>query len=448
MLNNLKLELEQRQAQGLMRQRRLLDSPQAEHIVADDKKYLSFCSNDYLGLANHPALIKAMQNAAADSGVGSGASNLITGHHRYHDNLEKQLAKFVQMPAALVFSTGYMANIGVVSSLVGRGDAVFCDKLNHACLNDGAILSRADFKRFAHNDVAALEKLLQESPAKCKLIAVDAVFSMDGDIAPLPAYLRLCEQYDAYLYVDDAHGFGVLGEHGRGSVSHFAEQLGDVMRDTRLNSAQHNTPSPSMGEGWGEGEFLATSAPSPQPSPARGEGVAPHLYAAGTRTISPRIIYMATLGKAAGVAGAFVAGQQVVIDYLIQNARSYVYSTPAPPALSATLSASIHLIEKGDDLRAHLQHLIATLKANLQLKTWHLMPSDTAVQPLVIGSNHAAVSLSEHLQSQGILVPAIRPPTVPKNTARLRISLSAAHSKNDVIKLAQAINEAEKVINK
>ena len=441
MLNSLKLELEQRQAQGLMRQRRLLDSPQAEHIMANGKKYLSFCSNDYLGLANHPALIKAMQNAAADSGVGSGASNLITGHHRYHDNLEKQLAQFVQMPAALVFSTGYMANIGVVSSLVGRGDAVFCDKLNHACLNDGAILSRADFKRFAHNDVAALEKLLQASHAKRKLIAVDAVFSMDGDIAPLPAYLRLCEQYDAYLYVDDAHGFGVLGEHGCGSVSHFAEELGAVMRDARLNSTQHNTPSPLMGQGWGEGELCGNFTPSPQPSPARGEGVI-----ANTQAVSPRIIYMATLGKAAGVAGAFVAGEQVVIDYLIQNARSYVYSTPAPPALSATLSASIHLIEKGDDLRAHLQHLIATLKANLQLKTWHLLPSDTAVQPLVIGSNHAAVSLSEHLQSQGILVPAIRPPTVPKNTARLRISLSAAHSKNDVIKLAQAINEAEKVL--
>ncbi len=388
MLNALKLELEQRKANGLMRQRRLLDSPQAEHIVANDKKYLSFCSNDYLGLANHPALIAALQAAAGDSGVGSGASNLITGHHRYHDDLEKKLAKFVQMPAALVFSTGYMANIGVVSSLVGRDDAVFCDKLNHACLNDGAVLSRADFKRFAHNDVTQLEKMLQASKGKQKLIAVDAVFSMDGDIAPIPAYLQLCERYDAYLYVDDAHGFGVLGEHGRGSLSHY--------------QITENMPK------------------------------------------SPRVIYMATLGKAAGVAGAFVAGEQVVIDYLIQHARSYVYSTPAPPALSATLSASINLIEKGDDLRAHLQHLIATLKANLRLQTWQLWPSNTAVQPLVVGSNQAVVGLSEYLQKQGILVPAIRPPTVPVNTGRLRISLSAAHSENDVIQLAKAINEAEK----
>ena len=385
MLASLQRELDQRKVDGLLRQRRLLDSPQAEYIVANDKKYLSFCSNDYLGLANHPKLIAAMQNAAADSGVGSGASNLITGHHRYHDRLEKQLAKFVQMPAALVFSTGYMANIGVLGALVGRGDAIFADKLNHACLNDGGYYSMAEFKRFAHNDVAALEKLLKASTAKHKLIAVDAVFSMDGDIAPIPEYLALCEKYDAYLYVDDAHGFGVLGQNGRGSLSHF-------------------------------------------------------------NLSSPRLIYMATLGKAAGVAGAFVAGQQVVIDYLIQHARSYVYSTPAPPALSATLSASVNLIEKGDDLRTHLQHLIATLKNNLSLKKWQLMPSQTAVQPLVIGSNHAAVNLSEHLQVQGILVPAIRPPTVPVNTARLRISLSAAHSQDDVIQLAKAINQAEKVL--
>lgn len=385
MLEALKKELNQRKVDGLLRQRRLLDSPQAEHIVANDKQYLSFCSNDYLGLANHPELIAAMQKAAGDSGVGSGASNLITGHHRYHDELEKKLAKFVGMPAALVFSTGYMANIGVISALMGRDDAVFCDKLNHACLNDGAILSRADFQRFAHNDVAALEKLLKASTAKHKLIAVDAVFSMDGDIAPIPDYLRLCEQYDAYLYVDDAHGFGVLGEHGKGSLSHF-------------------------------------------------------------KVKSPRIIMMATLGKAAGVAGAFVAAQQVVIDYLIQKARSYVYSTPAPPALSATLAASVSLIEQGDDLRKHLRHLIQALKSNLKLKKWQLMPSETAVQPLMVGSNQAALALSEHLQSCGILVPAIRPPTVPVNTARLRISLSAAHTEQDVIKLAHALNEAEKVL--
>jgi 8-amino-7-oxononanoate synthase len=385
MLQALQLELDKRQADGLLRQRRLLDSPQAEHIVANDIKFLSFCSNDYLGLANHPQLIASMQQAAGESGVGSGASNLITGHHRYHDSLEKQLAKFVNMPAALLFSTGYMANIGVLGALTGREDAIFADKLNHACLNDGGYYSLAEFQRFAHNDVQALEKLLKASQAKRKLIAVDAVFSMDGDIAPLTAYLALCEQYDAYLYVDDAHGFGVLGEHGQGSLNHLSLK-------------------------------------------------------------SPRLIMMATLGKAAGVAGAFVAGEQVVIDYLIQTAKSYVYSTPAPPALSATLSASVKLIAQGDDLRQHLYTLITTLKQHLKVTRWQLMPSETAVQPLLVGTNHEVLALSEHLQRKGILVPAIRPPTVPVNTARLRISLSAAHCVQDVVRLAETLNDAEKVL--
>ena len=385
MLASLQLALDKRKEDGLLRQRRLLDSPQAEHIVANSQSYLSFCSNDYLGLANHTKLIAAMQQAAGNSGVGSGASNLITGHHRYHDDLEKQLARFVGLPAALLFSTGYMANIGVLGALVGRGDAIFADKLNHACLNDGGYYSLAEFNRFAHNDIVALESLLKGSSAKHKLIAVDAVFSMDGDIAPLAEYLALCEKYDAYLYVDDAHGFGVLGEHGEGSLNHL-------------------------------------------------------------KLKSPRIIMMATLGKAAGVAGAFVAGQQVVIDYLIQTAKSYVYSTPAPPALSATLTASVQLIEQGDDLRSHLYSLIDYLKNNLNCKKWTLMPSQTSVQPLLVGNNQDALALSEFLQLRGILVPAIRPPTVPAGTARLRISLSASHSLDDVKKLITAIHQAESVL--
>lgn len=385
MLQSLQKELEQRKADGLLRQRRLLDSPQAEHIVANQKPYLSFCSNDYLGLANHPDLVAAMQKAAGASGVGSGASGLVTGHHRYHDDLEKQLAAFVELPAALLFSTGYMANIGVLGALAGRGDAIFADKLNHACLNDGGYYSLAEFNRFAHNDVQALEKLLRASAAKHKMIAVDAVFSMDGDIAPIPEYLELCEKYDAYLYIDDAHGFGVLGEHGKGTLSHFNLK-------------------------------------------------------------SPRIIMMATLGKAAGVAGAFVAGEQVVIDYLIQKAKSYVYSTPAPPALSATLSESVRLIEQGDDFRANLYQLIAYLKDNLKLSKWQLLASDTAIQPLIVGDNKEALALSEYLQTCGILVPAIRPPTVPVGTARLRISLSAAHTLDDVKQLIAALHQAESVL--
>lgn len=385
MLAALQAELDKRKVDGLMRQRRLLDSPQAEHIVANSQPFLSFCSNDYLGLANHPRLIATMQEAAGLSGVGSGASNLITGHHRYHDSLEKKLATFVGMPAALLFSTGYMANVGVLGALAGRGDAIFADKLNHACLNDGGYYSLAEFKRFPHNDVRALEALLKASTARHKLIAVDAVFSMDGDIAPLKEYLALCERYDAYLYVDDAHGFGVLGEHGQGTLNHLGLK-------------------------------------------------------------SPRLIMMATLGKAAGVAGAFVAGEQVVVDYLIQKANSYVYSTPAPPALSATLIASVDLIAQGDDLRRHLQTLIATLKQQLKVTRWSLMPSETAVQPLLVGNNYEALALSEYLQAQGILVPAIRQPTVPVNTSRLRISLSAAHGVEDVIQLANAIHQAETVV--
>jgi len=386
MLEALAQELEKRKTNGLLRQRRLLDSPQAEHIVTNNQRYLSFCSNDYLGLANHPDLIATMQYAAGQAGVGSGASNLITGHHRYHDQLETQLAKFVNLPAVLLFSTGYMANIGVLGALLGRHDAIFADKLNHACLNDGSYYSQAEFNRFPHNDVQALETLLKASKAKVKMIAVDAVFSMDGDIAPIPDYLALCEQYDAYLYIDDAHGFGVLGQHGAGSLSHFNIK-------------------------------------------------------------SPRVLMMATLGKAAGVAGAFVAGEQVVIDYLIQTAKSYVYSTPAPPALSATLAKSVTLIEKGDDLRTHLNALITYFKSHLSLKKWYLMPSDTTIQPLVVGDNFQALQLSEILQAQGILVPAIRPPTVPVNTARLRISISAAHTLADVQQLIVAIEQAEHAIN-
>ena len=385
MLKSLQLALDQRATEGLLRQRRLLDSPQAEHIVVNGQRFLSFCSNDYLGLANHPQLIAAMQIAAQASGVGSGASNLISGHHRYHDQLEKKLAEFVGMPAALLFSTGYMANIGVISALMGRNDAVFGDKLNHACLNEGALLSRAEFQRFAHNDVAALESLLRASTAKHKLIAVDAVFSMDGDIAPLADYLALCEQYDAYLYIDDAHGFGVLGSHGEGT----------------LNQLQLK---------------------------------------------SPRIIMMATLGKAAGVAGAFVAGEQVVIDYLIQKANTYVYSTPAPPALSATLSAAVDVIAGADDLRAHLRQLVAYLQANLHSKKWQLLASQTPVQALIVGGNYEALALSEYLQTCGILVPAIRPPTVPAGSSRLRISLSATHSLDDMQTLITALHQAEAIL--
>jgi len=380
---SLQAELDERASSGLLRKRRLLGSPQSAHIRADGADVLSFCSNDYLGLANHPALLAALQKGIDQAGVGSGASHLITGHHAMHERLEQALATFVGLPAALYFSSGYMANLGVVSALMHRGDAIFADKLNHASLNDAAVLSRADLHRYQHNDIAHLAKLLSASKAKRKLVLADAVFSMDGDVASVPDLLALCEQYDAWLMLDDAHGFGVLGEHGQGILSHFAVQ-------------------------------------------------------------SPRIIYMATLGKAAGVYGAFVAAEQVVIDYLVQQARTYIYTTATPPALANAALAAVEVIKNDASRRAHLQRLIQELKQHLRLKKWQLMPSDTAIQPLLVGSNEGALQLSEYLLTQGILVPAIRPPTVPKDTARLRISLSAAHSTADVARLVSALQQAEK----
>ncbi|MDX9951891.1 MAG: 8-amino-7-oxononanoate synthase [Methylophilaceae bacterium] len=379
----LQAELDERARQGLLRRRRLLQSPQSANIRADDTAVLSFCSNDYLGLANHPALVDAAREAFAGAGVGSGASHLITGHHQWHQSLEQALADFVGMPAALVFSSGYMANVGVVTALMRRGDAIFADKLNHASLNDAALLARADLQRYRHNDLAQLEGQLSVSKAPRKLVIADAVFSMDGDLAPVPELLALCERYDAWLLLDDAHGFGVLGEQGRGVLSHFGVQ-------------------------------------------------------------SPRIIYMATLGKAAGVSGAFVAAAQVVIDYLLQQARTYIYTTATPPALAAAALAALEVIREDEARRSHLRALIDYLKQHLQLQRWQLMPSDTAIQPLLVGENQEAVRLSEYLQANGILVPAIRPPTVPPGTARLRISLSAAHELADVQRLVGALKQAER----
>jgi len=379
----LQSELAGRTAKGLLRRRRLLESAQGAHIRVDGREVLSFCSNDYLGLANHPALIAAAKAAADDVGVGSGASHLITGHHRLHHELEDALASFVGLPRALLFSTGYMANLGIVTALVGRGDAVFADRLNHASLNDAVVLSRAELKRYPHGDMAQLEKLLAASKARRKLVLADAVFSMDGDIAPVRELLDLCEKHDAWLMLDDAHGFGVLGAGGRGVLEHFGLK-------------------------------------------------------------SPRMIYMATLGKAAGVAGAFVAGEPSLIETLLQNARTYIYTTATPPLLAAALLASLKLIEAEAWRRVRIGELVAALRDGLRLQHWQLADSVTPIQPLVIGSNNEALMVSERLLERGILVPAIRPPTVPKDTARLRISLSAAHTLEDVARLVDAINEIER----
>ncbi len=370
------------EARGLARRRRVLEGGQGAHVRVDGEDCLSFASNDYLGLANHPELVVAAQLAAARHGVGAGASHLLTGHHALHHRLEQELAAFVDLPAALLFSTGYMANLGVVSALLGRDGAIFADRLNHASLVDAALLSRARHVRYPHLDLAALERRLAESAARVKLIATDAVFSMDGDIAPLAELLALAERHGAWLYVDDAHGFGVLGREGRGSLAH-ASPL-----------AQH-----------------------------------------------PSLIYMATLGKAAGVAGAFVAGSRALIDWLLHKARTYVYTTAMPPLLAAATSVSLKLIRTEGWRRERLAGLIERLRTGAAGLPWRLLPSITPIQPLLVGSNEAALRLAEALRQRGILCPAIRPPTVPEGTARLRISLSAAHSEADVDRLLAALHE-------
>ncbi len=370
-LRRLKQELTRREEQSALRRRRVLDSAQGVRIRMDGQDWLSFCSNDYLGLAQHPALVAAVQAAVVRTGVGTGASHLVCGHHAEHEAFEHELAAFVGLPAALSFSTGYLANLAVVSALTGRDGEVFADRLNHASLNDAALLSRANVHRFAHGDLAMLERQLAASTRRDRLVAVDAVFSMDGDVADVPALLALCERYDAWLLLDDAHGFGVLGEQGRGVLSHFGVQ-------------------------------------------------------------SPRIIYMATLGKAAGVAGAVVAGDETVITWLLQTARPYVYTTAAPALLSAALRASLTEVAAADAARSHLAVLIDRLREGLRARGWRLTNSRMPIQPVILGNNEAALDVGKRLEQGGILVPVIRPPTVPQGMARLRISLSAAHSLADI----------------
>jgi len=392
LISDLDDELSERAARGLRRERRMVDSAQGARVRVDGREVLHFGSNDYLGLAGDPRVIAAAQAGAARYGVGAGASHLISGHFAPHDAIERVLAAWIapcEKARALLFSSGYLANLAIVTALVGRGDAVFADKLNHACLNDAALLSRADFVRYPHGDVDALEARLASSGARRKMIATDAVFSMDGDIGALLRLLELAERYDAWLAVDDAHGFGVLGEEtaaGRGNS---------------------------------------------------GRGTLAQLGIA-----SERIVYMATLGKAAGVSGAFVAAHASVIETLIQTARSYIFTTAAPPMLSCALAASLALIRDEPERRVRLFELIDRWRHLASALPWRTLPSTTAIQPLIVGENAEALRISEALWKRDIWVPAIRPPTVPQGSARLRITFSAAHSVDDVDLLAEALADA------
>jgi len=366
---------------GLLRRRFAREGAQGPRIVVEGREFLAFCSNDYLGLANHPRIVQAAVEAAERHGVGQGASHLLSGHSVVHERLESALAQFVRMPRALHFSSGYQANLGAITALAGAEDEVFSDSLNHASLIDGARLSRARVTRYPHADLDALSQALAASEAKTRLVVTDAVFSMDGDIAPVPGLLELCERHDSLLVLDDAHGFGVLGPQGRGTPEHF-----------------------------------------------------------GAR--SPRIVYVGTLGKAAGVFGAFVAGGEEVVETVLQRARTYIYTTAAPAMLAAAVEASLELISGEEWRREQLRKLVDTLKRTLRETGMGMAPSDTPIQPLVLGTNERALDAAAKLRELGILVPAIRPPTVPEGTARLRISLSAAHSAHDVARLAAALREA------
>ena len=381
LIEGLERELAARRDAGLFRVRRTVGSAQGPRLVVDGVSVLAFASNDYLGLAGDPAIVAAAREGASRWGAGAGASHLVCGHQSPHEELETALAAFVAPGhAALLFSSGYLANLAILTALCRRDATVFADRLDHACLNDGALLSRARLVRYPHGDVSALAARMKAPSARRKVIATDAVFSMDGDLAPLPAMLELAELHDAWLVVDDAHGFGVLGE-GRGSLAHF-----------------------------------------------------------GLR--SDRIVNMGTLGKAAGVAGAFVCAHPAVIETIVQAARPYVYTTAAPAMLACALAASLHAIANGQARRARLGRSIDRLRAGLSDGPWALLPSSTPIQALVVGDSSEAMALSARLWSQRIFVPAIRPPTVPQGTARLRISLSAAHSDADVDELLAALRAA------
>jgi len=376
-------------AQSLTRRRRSADSPCAPRQLVDGRPMLAFCSNDYLGLAAHPVVVAALREGAELYGAGSGASHLVSGHSRAHALLEERLAAF-EAPhlvdaRALYFCTGYMANLATLTALGADADAmIFSEALNHASLIDGARLAKAGVTVYPHGDVAALEAKLAASTASSKIVVTDSVFSMDGILAPLPELLAVCERHGAWLVVDDAHGFGVLGQHGRGALEHFNLR-------------------------------------------------------------SPNLVYVGTLGKAAGVGGAFVAAHEAVVELLVQRARPYIYTTAAPPALAHALLASLDIIEgeEGVRRRAHLSALIAQLDGALHLARWQRPFSPTAIQPVVIGANDEALRVAARLHEQGLWVPAIRPPTVAPGTARLRVTLSSAHTEQDVAQLAAALNQLE-----
>lgn len=378
--------LEERSQLGLSRHHQILESAQGVEIKVDGQAYLSFCSNDYLGLANHPQIKAAAIESIQRYGFGSGASHLVIGHHLEHALLEKDLAEFTGRDRAIVFSSGYMANMALVSSLVDKSDLVLQDKLNHASLLDGGLLSGARFQRYLHNDMNSLEAYLSkfslDNKVKKSLVVTDGVFSMDGDTANLSEMAEITKRYDALLMVDDAHGMGVLGVHGKGTIA-------------SMNLSQEQVP-----------------------------------------------VLMGTFGKAFGASGAFVAGSEQLIEFLSQIARPYIYTTAMPPSVAAATRKSLELIRRADSSREHLKEIIHYFRKKVSDLGYSLMPSETPIQPLIIGSSFQTMALSTFLKERGLLVGAIRPPTVPDKTSRLRITFSAAHTISQIDVLLETLKEA------
>ena len=377
---DLATRLAERRAAHLYRQRPLLDSPQGPQVRVDGRELLAFCSNDYLGLANHPEVLQAMRDGAAQWGVGGGASHLVIGHSTPHHQLEEALAEFTGRPRALLFSTGYMANLAAVTALVGQGDTVLEDRLNHASLLDAGLLSGARFSRYLHNDAASLASRLEKATGNT-LVVSDGVFSMDGDLADLPALCAEARRKQAWLMVDDAHGFGPLGATGGGIVEHYGLGIEEVP------------------------------------------------------------VLVGTLGKGFGTAGAFVAGSEELIETLIQFARPYIYTTSQPPAVACATLKSLQLLQTESWRREHLNRLIARFRSGAAEIGLRLMDSPTPIQPILVGDSERALRLSALLRERGLQVGAIRPPTVPAGSARLRVTLSAAHSAAQLEQLLDALAE-------
>ncbi len=373
--------LDARKADALYRRRQVIDGPQGASVRIEGREYLSFCSNDYLGLANHPDVVAAFHRGLDAYGAGSGAAHLVTGHTRAHHELEEDLAGFVRRPRALLFSTGYMANLGAIAALLGRGDRVFQDYTNHASLLDGARLSGARLVRYRHADAGDLEQRLSTAPDSEYLVATDGVFSMDGDIAPLRQLAEVAQRHAAWLMVDDAHGLGVTGPQGRGSV-----------------------------------------------------------VAAGLDSTQVPVL-MGTLGKAFGTFGAFVAGSEELIETLIQQARTWIYTTATPAAVAVATRAALRRVVGDEWRRVHLRGLVDRFRAGAAQLGLALCDSRTPIQPLIVGRAGAALRLSDALREQGILITAIRPPTVAEGTARLRITFSAAHTEAQVDRLLETLQK-------